>query len=206
MVMAKSETAVRKRILDEARGLFFRYGFSKVTMDETAAGLGMSKKTLYQYFPSKEDLLQAVTSDHMAEMDSELHDLCARKDWNPLEKLKKLMSYVAGIYSKMSEALVHDLRRSAPGIWKQVDECRREHIFNDFGSLIKEGRRKGMFRKDVDEKLFLLIYFHTIQSLLNPEALSGLSYKPSQVFDAIVKVLFEGLLTDKARAEYHAKS
>jgi len=118
--MVKSDLEVRKRILDEARSLFFRYGFSKVTMDETAAGLGMSKKTLYQHFQSKEDLLQAVTTDHMEAMDEELHDMCARKDWNPLDKLKRLMNYVAGIYSKMSDALVHDLRRSAPGIWKRV--------------------------------------------------------------------------------------
>lgn len=204
--MVKAAEDIRKRILEKARSLYFRFGFSKVSMDETAEGLGMSKKTLYQYFSSKEDLLQAVTLDHMHEMDEALHELCGRRDCGPLEKVKKLMSYVAAIYGKMSEPLVHDLRRSAPDIWKQVEACRREHIFTDFGSLVKEGRRKGLFRKDVDEELFLLIYYHVLQSLLNPETLAGLSYKPSQVFDAIVKVLFEGLLTDKARAEYHAKS
>jgi AcrR family transcriptional regulator len=204
--MVKSEDITRKRILDGARDLFFRFGFSKVTMDEAADNLGMSKKTLYKHFSSKEDLLQAVTQDHMDEMDEELHGLATRKGWTPLDKLKSLMNYVTGVYARMSDSLVHDLRRSAPGIWKQVEDCRREHIFKDFGDLIKEGRRKGMFRKDVDEKLFLMIYFHAIQGLLNPEALSGLSYKPSEVFDAIVKVLFEGLLTDKARAEYHAKT
>lgn len=204
--MIKNEEDTRKRIMVEARELFFRYGFSKVTMDEAADKLGMSKKTLYKYFPSKEDLLGAVTTDHLKECDDQLRDICNRKGAGPLEKFRSLMDYVADEYAKMSDSLVHDLQRSAPEIWKQVEETRRDHIFTEFGALLKEGRQKGIFRKDVDESLFLLIYFEVVQHILHPETLSGLPFKPAQVFDTIVKVLFEGLLTDKARAEYHAKS
>jgi len=202
----KSEEAVRRRILEEARELFFRYGFSKVTMDEAAEKLGMSKKTLYKHFSSKEDLLEAVTEDHLQECDQDMHTLCSRKGQGPLEKFRGLMDYLASLYGKMSDALVHDLRKSAPDIWKRVEATRRDHIYNEFSALVKEGRQKGIFRKDVDERLFLLIYFESVQRILHPEALSGLPFKPSQVFDAIVKVLFEGFLTDKARAEYHAKT
>jgi AcrR family transcriptional regulator len=204
--MVKSEAGTRKRILDEARELFFRYGFSKVTMDEAADKLGMSKKTLYKHFPSKEDLLGAVAADHIKECDDEVRVLCTKKGVGPLEKFRGLMDYCAAQYAKMSDSLVHDLRRSAPEIWKQVEESRREHIFTEFGALVKECRQKGIFRKDVDDKLFLLIYFEVVQKILHPETLSSLNQKPSQVFDTVVKVLFEGLLTDKARAEYHAKS
>lgn len=204
--MDKSEVEVRHRILEEARELFFRYGFSKVTMDEAAEKLGMSKKTLYKHFPSKEDLLSAVTDDHMRECDEQVHALCAKRGLGPLEKLRGLMDYLAALYGKMSDSLIHDLRKSAPGIWKRVESTRKEHIYNEFSVLVKEGRRKGVFRKDVDERLFLLIYFETVQRILHPETLSNLPFKPSQVFDGVVKVLFEGFLTDKARAEYHAKS
>jgi AcrR family transcriptional regulator len=204
--MVKSELETRKRIMHGARDLFFRFGFSKVTMDETAGKLGMSKKTLYKHFPSKEDLLQAITTDHVRESDDQLRSLCGNKELGTLVKLRRLMDYVAAQYAKMSEALVHDLRRSAPDIWKQVEECRRNHIFNEFSALIKEGRRKGIFRKDVDERLFVMIYFESVQRILHPEVLAGLPFKPSKVFDTIVKVSFEGMLTDKARAEYNAKT
>ncbi len=204
--MLKSEQDTRKRIIEEAQDLFFRYGFAKVTMDETAEKLGMSKKTLYKHFPSKDDLLEAVTEDHIQCCDAEMHAICRAKGGGPLVKFRRLMDYVASLYGRMSESLVHDLRRSAPGIWKRVEENRKDHIFTEFGALIKEGRQKGIFRKDVDDRLFLLIYFEVAQRILHPETLAGLSYKPSEVFDAVVKVLFEGFLTDKARAEYNAKS
>jgi AcrR family transcriptional regulator len=199
------EAEVRRRILKEVRGLFFRYGFSRVTMDEVADSLGMSKKTLYRHFPGKEELLEAATTDHLEECDAELKGICERKDLSPLERLKLTMSFCNTIFNAMSEALVHDLRRNAPEIWKRVEERRQRNIATDFGALIKEGRQKGQFRKDVDESLFILIYSHVVRDILNPETLSTLPFKPSAVYDAICKTLFEGLLTDKARAEYHAK-
>jgi AcrR family transcriptional regulator len=202
---AHADAEVRLRILKEARGLFFRYGFSRVTMDEAAEALGMSKKTLYRHFPSKEELLEACTESHLDESDAELKAICARKDLSPLERLKLTMSYCYALFNKMSEPLVHDLRRHAPEIWKRVEERRQNNIATDFGALIKEGRQKGQFRKDVDERLFLLIYSNVVRDILNPETLSSLPFKPSAVYDAICKTLFEGLLTDKARAEYHAK-
>lgn len=202
---AKQDAEIRQRILKEVRGLFFRYGFSRVTMDEVAEALAMSKKTLYRHFPGKEELLEAATTDHLDECDAELRGICGRKDLSPLERLKLTMSYCNTLFSEMSDALVHDLRRNAPDIWKRVEERRQSCIATDFGALIKEGRQKGQFRKDVDERLFILIYSHVVRDILNPETLSALPFKPSAVYDAICKTLFEGLLTDKARAEYHAK-
>jgi AcrR family transcriptional regulator len=202
---SRTDNEVRQRILTEARALFFRYGFSRVTMDEAAETLGMSKKTLYRHFPSKEELLEAATTTHIEECNGELKAICGRKDLSPLERLKLTMSYCNEIFSAMSEPLVHDLRRHAPEIWKRVEEQRQKTIATDFGALIKEGRQKGQFRKDVDERLFILIYSNVVRDILNPETLSSLPFKPSVVYDAICKTLFEGLLTDKARAEYHAK-
>ncbi len=209
MMATQTETRldedVKQRIMKEARGLFFKYGFSKVTMDEAAEALGMSKKTLYRHFPSKEDLLDEVTNAHLDECDAEMKAICGRKELSPLERLKLTMAYCQALFSEMSDSLVHDLRRNAPEIWKRVEERRQQNIATDFGALIKEGRQKGQFRKDIDERLFILIYSNVVRAILNPETLSSLPFKPSVVYDTICKTLFEGLLTDKARAEYHAK-
>jgi AcrR family transcriptional regulator len=203
--MLKTDEDTKKRIMDEAQALFFRFGFSKVTMDEAADSLGMSKKTLYRFFSSKEELLQEITRAHQGQCEAELTAICIQPDVDPLERLKRYTNYVTAIFAKMSDALLHDLRKHAPEIWHSVEEHRQDCLNKHFSALIKEGRQKGQFRKDVDEKLFILIYSNVLRSVLNPEVLSGLPQKPSQVFDTVVKVLFEGLLTDKARTEYHAK-
>ncbi len=202
--MVKTDEDIRKRIMEEAKALFFRFGFTKVTMDEAADSLGMSKKTLYKFFPSKGELLQEITREHLHQCDTELKSICKQADLDPLEKLKQFMNYVTAIYAKMSDPLLHDFRKHAPEIWQMIEEHRQKCLHTDFGTLIKEGRQKGVFRKDIDERLFVLIYSHLLRDILNPEALSGLPFKPSLVFDTVMKVIFEGLLTDKARMEYHA--
>lgn len=203
--LTKADEAIKQRIMEEARDLFFRFGFSKVTMDETAESVGMSKKTLYRFFSRKEDLLEEITRTHLEECNQEIAAIIGKSGMDPLEKLRKFLNYVTAIYAKMSGALLHDLRRNVPEIWKMVEDHRQNCMQNEFCALIKEGRQKGRFRKDVDERLFVLIYSQVMKEILNPDVLSGLPFKPEQVFDSVVKVLFEGMLTDKARTEYHAK-
>jgi AcrR family transcriptional regulator len=203
-LLTKPDLEIKYRIMEMAQGLFFRFGFSKVTMDEVADTLGMSKKTLYRFFPGKEELLTEITHAHLEQCENEVKAICRNADMDPLEKLKRYLAYVTSIFAKMSDDLLHDLRRHVPEIWQMVEDQREKCIHVHFASLIKEGRSKGLFRKDVDEKLFILIYSHVLRDILNPQVLSGLPFKPNQVFDTVVKVLFEGLLTDKARTEYHA--
>jgi AcrR family transcriptional regulator len=197
------ESDVRHRILAVARSQYMRLGFSAVTMDETAEAAGVSKKTLYRHFPGKDGLLQAVTQSHMEECRSCLQSIYGNGKLGPVRRLRGMMDYVAGIYREISVSLVHDLRRCAPEVWRDVENLRRAHIENDFSALLREGRAKGHFRKDVDARIFLLIYAEVVQRILNPESFARLKIAPARLFEAVCKVLFEGILTDKARREYH---
>jgi len=194
---------MRRRILDVAREQYMRLGFSAVTMDETAASAGVSKKTVYLHSPSKEALLQAVAHESVeacnAAMRAILHDASSE----PRLRLKRMMDYVAGIYGEMSGALVHDMKRSAPEIWQEIESGRQKLIQEDFSALLKEGRTKGDFRKDVDTQVFLLIYAEVVRHVLNPAVFAKLNMTPTRVFETTCRVLFEGLLTEKARKEYH---
>src|SRR6058998_2879115 len=62
----------RQRIVDAARAHFFSHGFRRVTMDDLAEELGISKKTLYAHFPGKFDLLEAVLADKFASVEATL--------------------------------------------------------------------------------------------------------------------------------------
>src|SRR6266511_1257546 len=65
----------RQRIVEAARAHFFSHGFRSVTMDDLAAGLGMSKKTLYAHFPSKIALLEAVLANKFAGIEAKLNEI-----------------------------------------------------------------------------------------------------------------------------------
>src|SRR4029078_5649114 len=65
----------RQRIIDAARAHFFNHGFRSVTMDDLAEELGISKKTLYAYFPGKFDLLEAVLADKLTSVEATLKEV-----------------------------------------------------------------------------------------------------------------------------------
>lgn len=194
---------IRGRILDLAREQYMRLGFSNVTMDDIAAAAGVSKKTLYLHFPSKDVLVHTVAQGNVEKCNSELRAILGDESQAPAVRLRRMMDHVASIYAEFSVPLVHDMQRCAPQIWQKVETGRQKLIEEDFSALLKEGRARGDFRKDIDAKVFLLVYAEVVRHVLNPATFSRLQISPTRVFEVTCKILFEGLLTEKARKEYH---
>lgn len=199
-----SDLETRNRILETVREQFFKSGFTRVTMDEIASGLGMSKKTLYRFFPGKDELLREVVKLNMREIERGIDAIVQDESRRFVEKLKELMTFLAMRLAKIGPLFMQDLQRNAPEIWKEIEAFRRQKAMSLFGGLIDEGIQKGVFRSDLNQQLLTLMYANLIQSILNAEALSQLPLSASQAFEAISKVLFEGILTDEARANYAA--
>src|SRR3954465_2269959 len=89
-----AEDAVRARIVAAARRHFFAHGFRGVTMDDLAAELGMSKKTLYAHFSSKTALVEAAILDKFAELETELGRVEAEYSADFPEALRRLLTGV----------------------------------------------------------------------------------------------------------------
>ena len=197
-----SELVVRDRILHCAGEEFFRHGFSRVTVDEIAAKLGMSKKTVYKHFSSKDDLLREVTRFTINEMATRCADILHDERIAFVDKLRNMMTSVGVNYSKLARPLIEDLQKHAPHIWKEIADFRTERINKDFDALLQEGMEQGIFRQDIDRQLILLIYSNAVQTIINPEMLMNLPYTATQVFETIMKVMFEGILTEEEKPKY----
>ena len=193
---------IKERILKKAEESFVQFGFSKVTMEEIAADLGMSKKTLYRFFPGKEQLLKEMISSQKCIFEDFVLNLWSNKETSFIEKLKILMNYIGEHSSTFRGPLANDLQRNFPQIWEEINESRRTHSLAKFALLIEEGIEKGVFRKDVDKQILMLLYINAIQGILNPELLSKLPYTGTQVFDSMVKVFLEGIFTEEGRKNY----
>ena len=198
------KSSVKNRIIEYAKGRFFRSGFLKSTMDELSSGLGISKKTLYEHFSSKEELLWAVVNSHLSETGDKIDTILFKTDIDFLTKLKDLMVTLGTQISKVGRPFFQDVRKNAPDIWKKIDAFRHEKIISKFGQIFDEGVKKGIFRDDINPQLLLMIYTNTIENTLNPETLDQIPFMASEVFESVIKIIFEGALTDNAKAIYSA--
>ena len=193
-------TQPQQRILKLARDRFFEQGFSKVTMDELANELGMSKKTLYKHFPQKGQLLRAVVDCTLDELRAGVEGFLQDDSLPFLQKLEALLTFVGMKASSFLQPnFLRDVQRKAPEIWQRIEAFRREMVHTRFSRLIGQGVANGVFRDDIDQDLVVMVYFNTIQTIINPQTLANLPFTPRQVFDSLRKLLFEGLLTEDAR-------
>ena len=190
------------RILDTAREHFFTLGFTKVTMDEMAHELGMSKKTLYQYFPGKKELLREALLGINLKINEGLEGIIHDNQIDFSEKLERALGFVASELPRFSPLFLRDIQRHAPDIWQELDRRRSRSIKKYLGALIHEGIHKGILRKDVDAEFLVLLFSTLILNIINPETLSRLPLSTTQAFANINQVVFRGILTDKGRAKY----
>lgn len=192
---------VARRVLETASEQYMRLGFSSVTTDETARAAGISKKTLYQLFASKDELLRSVVRENCERHTASVRAICQDESLSIGLRLKRMLGYISRLFGEMSPAIIHDLRRSAPKLWKEVEQQRQQCIQEDVGNLLRAGRDRGDFRKDIDPEIFMLIYAEAIRHVVNPQVFAQTGIPPARIYENVYKVLFEGILTEKARKE-----
>jgi AcrR family transcriptional regulator len=200
-----TDVEIKQRITEKARDWFFQFGFSKVTMDELATELGMSKKTLYKYFTSKEQLLWEIYKITTDDFKSSAENIYADEKTDFVDKLALVLQKNCSTTSQWSKTFLADIQKHARDIWEEVEKFRQDSIMGRFGKFFSEGVANGFFRNDIDQNLTLIIYTRMIQGIINPDVLSQIPYSAAQVYDAIIKIVYEGVLTDAGREKYRAK-
>ncbi len=114
----------RQRILEGARDEFLRHGYTGASMDRIASSLGMSKRTVYQVFPSKEALFREVMDSFIAATLEIVDGLIKDKSLDFEEKLQRLMEMVGTQLTRICQPLVMDMRVLFPDIWQEVHRMR----------------------------------------------------------------------------------
>ena len=184
----------KKRILLTARKAFFTYGFSKVTMDELASDLHMSKKTLYYFFQSKQLLLEAVILDFFQEFQKKVHQIMVHKRVSGSDILKKFMTLVQSQLSQLNVKAFEDIRKSNPRTWQKIMQYREKMINNELRKIIQKGIKEGIIRPDIDLDIIVLVILNTIQSIAVPEVFSQFSYSNKDIIEMIAKIVMGGII------------
>ena len=170
-----------------------------MTMDDLAAELGISKKTIYTHFPGKFDLLEAVLSDKFASVEATLKEITRAHPHDFPATLRELLAGTQRELDEIKPPFVRDMRQKAPDVFKLVERRRAALIQRYFGKFFVEGQRAGMARKDVPAKLMIEILLAIVQSIMNPPKMEELGMTPKEGFTGILKIILEGALTSKGR-------
>jgi AcrR family transcriptional regulator len=201
-----TDSEMKERILTHAEEHFLRLGFSKVTMTELAADLGISKKTLYLHFLSKEELLTAMMHRLHDESNAQIQSLVNDQEIDFIEKLRRLLNLSAEFHKRITPTFLADVRRSAPGVCKESDFFWLTKVETVLSSLIREGIEKKVFRNDLNEKFLVMMHIGAVQFCIRSDALAQLPLTIQEVIQTIGKVMFYGILSEEGRAQIRERA
>jgi AcrR family transcriptional regulator len=194
--------AVRTRILAVARGHLFTYGYSAAVMDELARELGMSKKTLYRHFPSKDAIVGAIIDEIGQSIRGQMDAILANPKLNFAQKLSGVIDVVGSNLAQTSPGMLHDLQRCAPQLYQKIDDVRRRNVPHVFGRLIRAGLAEGKVRPEFDPDFAVEFWLQAIRGLVQPDVLERTGLTPRQTLEKALHLFFSGLLTSTGHKDY----
>ncbi len=186
-------------LVDAALELFFREGFSSLTMEGIAARLGVSKATLYKYFANKDAVLDAALERYFGRMTEKASQL--DRDAPYPERLGRYLRHVEEVIRPAAPVLTGDILSTTPWAWERIALYRREVLLARLRELLEEGRDRGFLRGDLDAAIVPALYTAIVDQIARPDFLLGWNVGFEQLNDSVVQILLGGILSDEGRRQ-----
>ena len=171
-------------------------------MDVLAHELGMSKKTLYVHFPSKDAIIGAIIDEIGTAIRTRMDVVLSDPKLTFTQKLCSLNEIVGSTLAKASPGMLHDLQRFAPTLYQKIDDVRQRNVPYVFGRLIRAGIAEGMVRPEVDPDFAVEFWLQAMRGLTQPTVLDRTQLTPRQTLEKAIKLFFGGLLTAAGHRDY----
>jgi AcrR family transcriptional regulator len=156
------------RIIQGGEELFLTAGIKSVTMDDIAKHLGMSKKTIYQFFKDKNELVIALVKKKLQEDEDQICSLIAKSE-NVIEEMINMMKCSEEIFSRINPIVIHDLQKYHPEAWKHFQNFKAEVIVHTLELLLTKGIQQGYIRPDIDVKIIARMRVHQVEMGFNAQ-------------------------------------
>ena len=185
---------IKERIVDGARKMFIAEGVRRVTMDQIAKRLGISKRTIYEHFTDKNHLLEATIDES-----TKLHDEYLKNVFTTSNDVIELV--VAGLkfgvasLKEINPIYMEDLQLYYPKIYDCTINQRRQELVSDFEDLLTRGIQEGFFRSNINVKLVAKIFMEQINAMNNREVFPINEYPTSDLFEALLLNFTRGIST-----------
>ncbi len=185
-------------ILEQAFVSFTQKGPKNFTVDALAVELGMSKKTIYGIFPTKEILIENIFEHLTDSIRKEFEDI-ANSEENPIVRFNTIIDSLSKKIVRIPLASLMELKVRYPLIWQRVTNFRKE-MSKNFALFFKEAQKQGLAKSDIDMEKAASIFLYIINNTLQPEFFIANDLAPSDGIKLFVRMITEGLLTEEGIA------
>jgi TetR/AcrR family transcriptional regulator, cholesterol catabolism regulator len=188
----------RVRILEKTSELFSKHGIRRVTMDDIAAQCGISKKTIYQYFKDKDELIDAFAVDRIIDSKTGC-ERDKRRAKNAIHELFLAMDMVKLMFEALHPSLLYDLEKYYPDTFAKFRKYKEEYLYDVIKQNLEWGIREGLYREDIDIKILTRFRLESMLLPFNLDIFPESRYEFFVIEQELMEHFVYGIATDKGR-------
>lgn len=185
---------IKDRIMQAAVELFMRNGIRSVSMDDIAARLGMSKKTLYKWFDNKDQIVLATMQQHLLQEESNC-EVVFTTGANALEENYNLMQWHKTMLAGINPSIFHELQKYYPEAWALFEQHKNTFILRKIIDNLNRGIAEGVFRTDLDVEVLARLRLAEIQLMFDPHVFSPKHFDLQRLHTVTIEHFLYGICT-----------
>ena len=190
---------LKNRIVEEATNRFFRLGIRNVTMDEIAAALGISKRTIYENFKDKTELVHSCLQELSKQEDLKNEQIISTAG-NVIETIFIFMQEGIKIMNSINPVFFSDLKKFYPGIWTSIHEKSIRTNSRLTHKLLNKGLDEGLFRKDISIPIVTKLFQEQMNLISDDKVFPREEFNHAEVFKNLVINFMRGISTSRGIA------
>ena len=199
---------LKDKIIEGAQTLFIQYGIRSVSMDDVARALSMSKKTLYQHFSNKNELVTNAVEDYMKGEMAEFSEIQKISN-NAIEELFNLSKCMRAHVFKINPSMLYDLQKYHAEAWAIFQRFKNRFLKDQLMDNMNNGIAEGYYRKDIDPRVIAILRLETVQLPFNDQIFPRTEFNFLEVQMQLFDHFVYGILSDKGKelyTEYQSKA
>ena len=167
-----------------------------ITMDDVAKHLAMSKKTLYQHFKDKNDMVMKCCSHDLVNRECVFKDIASQAK-DAIHEIMQMMKHMESMFTKMNPNLFYDMQKYHPAVWRMFREFKEGNMMKMIEENLHKGIQQGLYRKDIDIPVMARLRIEQVEMGFNPEIFPPGKYNLANVHFALFYHFLHGITTLK---------
>ena len=187
---------IKERIIAVSREMFVKYGIRSITMDIIAEQLGVSKRTIYEKFTDKDELLRHCIDAAMRDQ-RRINEEIIKNSENLIEATFKFIKNSIDTFNVINPLFFFDIEKYYPELWDQKIVENNNRNLNRSTELLSKGIQKGLFRREINVEVVAKLILEQFKMLSNQNLFPNDKFSKADVFENIVINFVRGIATEK---------
>ncbi|MBQ4913218.1 TetR/AcrR family transcriptional regulator [Maribacter sp. MMG018] len=159
----------KERFLEFALSKFTKFGSKRFTLDDLAHELGISKKTIYENFKGKEEIIQESLEALLNKLRSEINECVNKEKSDPILTIISIYRIGLDTFKSFSPNFLRSLKKYYPNVYRLFNDFRENEVSVLVKDLLSSAQEKGQIRQDVNIALTYQLYFNRMELIVHAE-------------------------------------